>query len=305
MQRIPNRPIVLLVFLLICFSSFSSVKEELINKYDANGNRTGYWVVDAQNNPTSLSSKNKQKEGSYIKGRKQGAWILYHNDGETPRLIGEYSDNRPKGVFFRFGRKGNIAQAGVVNKKNDLPYAVYKRNELFACRMLLSNYDVVAGQVFFEKLVFNKPYEYQFWLEDKYYDNKVAYDKVSFNWLNQNYSTLFANFLAVRSPKVISITADDSILDEELKLVEEKQTAVAVTKTNLPPHVTNPSVANGMVFQRNGFNKLYTPADEIWMDGLFRNGQLYSGKVFEYDKDGVLFRVRVYQEGVYVKDGMI
>jgi antitoxin component YwqK of YwqJK toxin-antitoxin module len=278
---------------------------DTVNQLDSEGKRSGYWVLNTENKPVSQHSNIKSKEGFYQKGRKQGTWILYHKDGKTPRLIGEYADNRPKGAFFRFTTKGEISQAGVVQKEIDFAYSINKKSDLFVCRMLLSNSEVVAGQVFFEQSIFDKPYEYQFWLEDKLYENKVKYEQVNFNWLSQNYSNLFAEYLAVRTPKSIKLT-DDSTLLVANKLNEVEAVKEASTnKNNLPPFVSNPKVAKGMIFQRNGFNKLYTPADEIWMDGLFRNGQLYSGKVFEYDKDGVLFRVRVYQDGVYVKDGLI
>lgn len=298
--------VLLLTTWLFCSGvSFASV--DTINRLDNHGERFGYWVLDSNNKPTSLVSKTKLKEGVYVKGRKQGAWILYFEDGVTPRLIGEYHDNRPKGAFFRFDKQGEITQAGVVSKEQNLPYAVNRKSELFACRMLLSNYDVVAGQVFFEKSVFNKPYEYQFWLEDKVYDNKIAYENVDFSWLNQNFTSLFANYLEVRSPKLIEIHTN-SLHQSGQDIIEEQAEKSAKTfekKRDLPPFVNNPKVAKGMVFQRNGFNKLYTSTNEIWMDGLFRDGQLFSGKVFEYDKDGVLFRVRVYQDGEYIKDGMI
>jgi antitoxin component YwqK of YwqJK toxin-antitoxin module len=60
-----------------------------------------------------------------------------------------------------------------------------------------------------------------------------------------------------------------------------------------------------MVFVPNGLNKLYTENSEIWIDGHFINGKLYSGKVFIYDRDGVLLKVRVYKNGVYDSDGVL
>ncbi|MNR39622.1 hypothetical protein D3C85_1578460 [compost metagenome] len=69
------------------------------------------------------------------------------------------------------------------------------------------------------------------------------------------------------------------------------------------PFVHAPRVAKGVIFQPNGFNKLYTESDEIWIDGLFRNGQLKDGKVFVYDRDGVLLKVRIFKDGMYVSDG--
>jgi hypothetical protein len=69
------------------------------------------------------------------------------------------------------------------------------------------------------------------------------------------------------------------------------------------PFVHAPRLAKGAIFQPNGFNKLYTETDEIWIDGQFKNGQLKDGKVFVYDRDGVLLKVRIFKDGLYVSDG--
>jgi hypothetical protein len=61
----------------------------------------------------------------------------------------------------------------------------------------------------------------------------------------------------------------------------------------------------GAKFVLNGYNKVYNQNDEIWQDGTFRNGQLWDGKVYEYDSDGILLRVKVFKKGVYHSDGQL
>ena len=41
------------------------------------------------------------------------------------------------------------------------------------------------------------------------------------------------------------------------------------------------------------------------MDGIFKNGQLWDGKVYTYDRDGILQRVLVYKEGKYNSEGQL
>ena len=48
---------------------------------------------------------------------------------------------------------------------------------------------------------------------------------------------------------------------------------------------------------------VYNKNDEIWMDGTFRNGSLWDGKVYEYDIDGIIMKVKVYKKGKYHSDG--
>ena len=61
----------------------------------------------------------------------------------------------------------------------------------------------------------------------------------------------------------------------------------------------------GVLFQPNGYNKVYNSTDEIWQDGTFKNGQLWEGKVYEYDKDGILLKVKIFKNGVYHSDGQL
>ena len=71
-----------------------------------------------------------------------------------------------------------------------------------------------------------------------------------------------------------------------------------------PPRLTNPKT-KGLRFVANGYNKVYNDNDEIWMDGEFKNGQLYDGKVYDYDQDGILQKVRIYKLGKYHSDGQL
>ena len=71
-----------------------------------------------------------------------------------------------------------------------------------------------------------------------------------------------------------------------------------------PPTVKNPRT-KGLKFVPNGYNKIYNESDEIWMDGEFKNGQLWDGKVFDYSKDGILLKVRVFKLGKYHSDGQL
>ena len=51
--------------------------------------------------------------------------------------------------------------------------------------------------------------------------------------------------------------------------------------------------------------KVYNKKGEIWKDGTFKNGEIWDGKVYEYDGDGILQRILVYKEGKYHSDGQL
>ncbi len=295
------------LFILVGFSIFGRSMNDTINRFDANHKRIGYWVLDEKNEGVDLKSTTKIKEGSYVDGRKEGVWILYYEDGISPRLIGEYSDNRPSGAYFRFDRKGKLQQASSVPRTLKNRSSMARKNKVFSCQMKFHDKEIVAGQVFFDQQVV-KQNAINFWVERSLEAISSKSKVINFTWLNTNYDAIYSRYLAVRSPQM-NLESDDPELKETLAEIKKVDHVTAVPQVvhlkNSAPIVRNPIVAKGLVFQPNGFNKLFTNQGEIWMDGYFKEGQLKDGKVFTYDRDGVLLKVRVYKDGVYVSDGIL
>lgn len=293
--------------LFLCFPLFAkSTGADTLNRIDKLGRRYGYWIVDNQNEPIAMNATTKWKEGTYVKGRKEGVWINYFEDGKTPRLIGEYADNRPAGAFFRFNNKGALQQASSVPRKVRYAQSIAASNDVFTCKMNFENKEVVAGQVYFSQKIIKKN-AFQFWVEKSLEAISSESKVIDFTWMNTNYDKLYAKYLEVRTPNN-QLKETAKIEKEVLKIeatISKEQESARKGKYFLPPLVRNPRVASGLKFQSNGFNKLYTVDNEIWIDGYFKNGQLQDGKVFIYDTDGVLLKVRVYKNGMYESDGIL
>lgn len=301
-----NQFVAFLLCMVVCQCSFALQRDDdTINRLNKAGKRVGYWIMTEDNQPITAGSPLKRKEGRYVNGRRNGAWIYYFSDAKTIRLIGEFVDNRPGGAYFRFDKKGEITQASSVIRKISSKQHYETFNNMFACRLMFHNREMVAGQVFFKPKVFEVPYAYNFWMEEKIEESRQVASEVNFSWLNGNYAQLYANYLKVRTPKkhLEENTSIKEVARKINKLNEEENRNPSPTNVITPPVVVDPRVARGLIFQPNGFNKLYTRSDEIWIDGYFRNGQLKDGKVFLYDHDGVLLKVRVYKDGKYVSDG--
>lgn len=58
-------------------------------------------------------------------------------------------------------------------------------------------------------------------------------------------------------------------------------------------------------FNPNGENKIYNENNQIWMEGEFKDGQLWNGKVNSYDSDGILLRISIFINGVYIGDAKL
>jgi hypothetical protein len=277
---------------------------DTINKLNRSGEREGWWVLTKDNDQAS-GEQLKLKEGRYINGRKNGVWITYYEDGKTPRLIGEYSDNRPSGSYFRFDRKGELLQASAIPKSISMKQRVQVSNPVFSCRMFFNQRDVVAGQVFFTNRIFKKDLAVKFWVESSMKSVKTKSSLIDFTWLDANYTNILTTYTSIRTPKKMRVEQRRGVAESKPKVQRKRVSAAKVQNYYYPPMIKQPRVAKGMVFVPNGLNKLYTESSEIWIDGHFINGQLYSGKVFIYDHDGVLLKVRVYKEGVYDSDGVL
>jgi len=55
----------------------------------------------------------------------------------------------------------------------------------------------------------------------------------------------------------------------------------------------------------DGYHKLYNSQKQIWKDGEFKKCQLWNGKHYLYDKNGLLMRIMIYKNGRYFADGQL
>jgi hypothetical protein len=58
-------------------------------------------------------------------------------------------------------------------------------------------------------------------------------------------------------------------------------------------------------FRANGYNTIYNSNDQISQVGQYKDGQLWNGKWYQYNQDGILIRIEVYKDGKYVGNGLI
>ena len=272
-----------LVFLLfslslICFTINGQ------NLKDNEGKRTGKWIIYK-----SKSSKDlKIEEGVFVKGRKEGQWIKYFEDGKTPKLKGSYSNNRPDGEFIRYYKNGKIKEKGSFSKsKLKGEYIRYYSNGKIEYIGNYNNLGEETGVVQYFHKNGNLSLEYTV-------KNKLLTGKL----------TRYFDDGSLESS--ISFSENGTIISAKTfqKKLPEKKIVIIVDKSGDPPYLKNPKT-KGVQFNFFGYNKVYNENDEIWMDGIFKNGQLWDGKVYTYDKDGILQRVLVYKEGQYHSEGQL
>lgn len=244
--------------------------------------KNGYVIVYGKERPDSgIPADGKVEEGNYVNNRKEGKWIKYHADGKTPKLIGNYSNNRPVGDFKKYYENGQLKEEGTFtnnkyvdslkryHENGQLEYAAFYNSE--GKEEGTVRYYYATGQLQYEYFARNGQITYQKRFET---DGDIASQHKE----------------AVDSPTNISL--------------DEAQAASAKTKVKAPSVGASPKTKQAK-WQPNGYNKVYNDNDEIWQDGTFQDGQLWNGKLYVYDRDQILVRVKVFKEGYYFSDGQL
>jgi antitoxin component YwqK of YwqJK toxin-antitoxin module len=291
MIRFYNPRTLTLAVLLCWFSAvFAGNDQDRINWKDDQGRKQGHWIIFGKDRPEQgVPPEGKIEEGDYKDDRKIGIWIKYHNDGVTPRLKGEYDFGRPKGSFTKYYPNGKVQEEGVYDKGKYL--GAMKRYYEDGTLMYDGNYDGEGLEN--GKIVYYYPngkVEYEYTAKAgtpsgkgvRYWPNGDIKEEVVFD----------------DSGEVSSFVAREMVnKPEEIKAPADKETKAA-------PAPKNAVVKTG-TFNKNGYNKLYNENEELWMDGDFKNGLLYDGKLYVYDKDGILLKIEVYKKGKYHSDGQL
>ncbi len=260
-----------------------------INKTDEEGRKQGKWVYFGKDRPESgFPADGKIEEGPYIDDRKEGTWIKYYNDGETPKLKGEYKNNRPSGAYTKFYANGVVRETGTFNRNKYSGKLIrYHENGEVEYEANYNDNGKEEGTVIY-----------------RYANGQIEFEYESSDGIQNGKATRYYENGDVK--EIIFYAADGSVEKSEQKEM-----------VNAPEHVTDPGMSKerapqigqprtkGKPFEPNSYNKVYNENDEIWQDGEFRAGRLWDGKVYEYDSDGILLKVKIFKKGVYHSDGQL
>lgn len=72
-----------------------------------------------------------------------------------------------------------------------------------------------------------------------------------------------------------------------------------------PQHLEFVSPPNKPVITPDGHQVIYNNDKQKVKEGLFKDGRLYNGYTYTYDKDGNIFSISIYREGRYKGDSTI
>lgn len=265
-------------------------QDDKFNQKSADGKKQGKWIYLGKDRPEEgYPANGKIEEGPYVDDRKEGTWVKYHNDGVTPKLKGEFHNNRPDGEYVKLYPNGKVREKGTFSR------SLYKDS----LKRFHEN-----GVVEYEAK-FNESGKEQGKVKYYYPNGQVEFEYESSNGVTTGKAVRYYQNGDVK--EVLFYDESGSVAKREEREMISPAVKVAdpsASKEVAPKIATNPKT-KGVKFQANGYNKVYNANDEIWQDGNFKNGQLWDGKVYEYDRDGILLKVKVYKNGVYHSDGQL
>lgn len=288
-----GRFIICLIFLGVLITPQALAEytqDEKINRKDAEGKKQGRWIYFGKDRPQEgYPADGKIEEGDYKDDRKEGVWIKYHNDGATPKLKGEYVNNRPQGPYVKFYPNGKVKEQGVF-VRNLYQDSLKRYHENGKLEYEAKYNDAGKEQGTVKYFYPNGQLEFEYTAQDgkpagkatRYYENGDIKEVIFYGADGQ-----------------VEKSEQREMVSPAIKVADPGASRETAPKLGATPKT------KGAKFQPNGYNKVYNANDEIWQDGNFKNGLLWDGKVYEYDRDGILLKVKIYKNGVYHSDGQL
>ncbi|HLV42545.1 MAG TPA: hypothetical protein VKY37_09715 [Brumimicrobium sp.] len=266
---------------------YSDQDEPKVNQKDEKGRKQGKWIFTGKDQPEKgYPLEGKIAEGPFNNDRKHGRWIMYYNDGETPKTEGEYVNNRPNGAFKKYHPNGVLKEQGTFNK---LFYAdSLRRFNEDGILIYESNHDNTGKESGTVKY-FHDNGKPEFVYEAV---NGVPTGKATRYWANGDV-------------KEEIVFGADGMVKETSGEIPRVNEEVKVKKPGKENVKLAPKPKSDDDFKPNAYNKIYNTDKELWMEGEFKNGILNDGRLYIYDEDGLLFKVEVYKDGKYHSDGQL
>lgn len=264
---------------------YTNQSDKEVNKKDDLGRKQGPWVVYGKDRPAKgYPTNGKVEEGSYNDNRKQGFWTKYFSDGKTPRLIGEFDKGRPRGQYTKMYTNGKVREKGTfINGKQQGTYQTFHKNGKIAQEKTFNRNGLEEG------------------VQKYFYPNgQIEFEFTKTNGTTKGTATRYTEDGQVK--EIIKYDAGGKIISHESKKITTKPKTVVSGAGGPSGKVGN---MRGKEFDKDGYNKVYNSDEELWLDGKFKNGKLWDGKLYKYDSDGILLKIEVWKNGKYHSDGQL
>lgn len=269
---------------------FEETDPQAPNVTGPDGKKEGKWCIYGKDEPAkNYPAEGKIEEGTYKADRRDGQWIFYYPDGVTPKLKGNFVNGRPNGDYVKYWDNGNVKEEGrYTDKKQTDVFKTYYKD----------------GTIMQEKK-FNQDGK-EDGVQKIYHPNgQLEFEYVKADGVNKGTATRYYDNGDVK--QVITYNEDGSVASTEEKEMVNPPSNSTTTESGGSggPSGSGGKTKDGKKFDANGYNKVYNDDDELWMDGKFKSGKLWDGKLYKYDSDGILLKIEIWKEGKYHSDGQL
>jgi antitoxin component YwqK of YwqJK toxin-antitoxin module len=269
--------------------------KDTINLTDAQGKKQGKWIVKGKHKPgTCYQPDQKVEEGKYQDNRKVGIWVEYYCNGNMKNKL-TFVNGRPDGYAIMYHENGKISEEGTWKSNRWVGnYKLYYEN----------------GQVQ-HQFVFNQSGKREGGQTYFYENGQVA---VEGNFVNGKETGVIKEYYENGDKKAEKTFNDGAVDVASIKEFQPKnpmQKSLDEPADNAPKVVMtkdekpNEAVAAKGPIVLNGQHTLYNKNKQITKDGEFKDNRLMNGKAYIYDDNGILTRIAVYKNGVYVGDTQV
>jgi len=273
----------------IAWSEFSK------NYVDDSGKKQGYWVITGSMvDDSTYDLDSKVEEGNFTDNLKTGKWVKYYASGEIRSEI-TYEANRPLGAYTLYYENGVVEEEGnwqrnknvgkfIRNYSNGQPHQDFSFSDS-GKRNGEQKYYHENGEV---ALLVNIVNGKESGIMKRYDTDGSLVEEKNFN----------GGEFVKGSTKKFKERPEDFVpapvkVDETSDVQAETESS-SDESTNAAHH-----------FKPNGFNILYDQNKNVSQSGTFKNGRLWNGKWYKYNRDGILLRVDIYRSGKFIGHGLL
>ncbi|MCX6181288.1 MAG: toxin-antitoxin system YwqK family antitoxin [Bacteroidetes bacterium] len=258
------------------------------NVVDQNKLKQGHWVFLNQDKKLAgYRADQKVEEGDYVDNLKDGKWLHYFNNEKVKEQL-TYQRNLPNGPAVFYYPNGNKKEEGTW--KNGQWIGVYKfyyENGQLANEWNYNNSGNRTGE------------------QKYYYENGKV--RISGEWINGKENGSIKEYYEngdLKSEKIYQQGNMDAQASKEYDRKNPINKTASDTKLEVKEEPVKEATKEKFevgVFDGNGMYQLKDREGRVAREGLFENGALVDGKVFQYGTNGKITKTLIYKGGKVVQ----
>lgn len=287
-MRCLAHPLLVACFWAIAFHAVAAqtgtLPADTVNRLDEQGRRQGWWQITGPvPSKPDYHAGVLYEEGRYVDSRRNGLWKRYWPNGKARSEV-NYLKGLAKGVYTTYYPDGRPEEQGSWDQ--DRNTGTFKRWYPNGNLMQEFGFDANGTR--------NGPQKY-------FHENGRL--EVEVNIVDGREEGVMKRYSS--GGELVETAEFHQGQAKEGTFRSYKPTAV-VADAPLPadakpaPGRTAEERPNMEVFKAEGWNTLYDDQHRLAQQGQYRKGRLWEGKVYKYDRNGILQRIEVYAKGRYI-----